>query len=510
MEKRCAKVLQKRPNDRQEREQAMKARDHHPRPAINVFHGVVTILCSSALISLGQTPAATAPPQGQAPVMTTTTTEQEPAATLPPEQLDSLVAPIALYPDPLLATTLAASTYPLEIIQLQQWMDRNKNLKDKALADAVAKQPWDPSVQSLVATPDVVQRLAGNIQWTTDLGNAFLAQQSDVMSAVQRMRGKAQGTGNLKTSAQQTVETKTVEGGKQVIVVEPAQPDVVYVPSYDPEVVYGAPPPAYPYYPYTYPGYYPGMGLAWGAAGFALGAWVGGAWGDCDWNNGGDININNKNNFNKNEINNINRGNRGQGNRPGQQPGRGQAGQGGKWQHRPEHRGNAPYGDRGTANKFGGRGPGGVGGAGGAGRPGGAGGVGGVGKPGGAGGVGKPGGAGGVGKPGGARPGGAGKPGGGAASARPATRPSGGGGANKVGNRSVSSGASSRGGGFGSGGYSGNTARASSSRGGSSMKGGGYSRGGGSYGGSRGGGFSGGRGGGGRGGGGRGGGGGRR
>src|SRR6185369_841305 len=97
--------------------------------------------------------------------------------------------------------------------------------------DAVAKQPWDASIQSLAAVPDVVQRLAGNIQWTTDLGNACLAQQSDVMAAVQRMRAKAQGTGNLKTSAQQTVETKTVEGGKQVIVVEPATSDVVYVPS---------------------------------------------------------------------------------------------------------------------------------------------------------------------------------------------------------------------------------------------------------------------------------------
>ncbi len=217
---------------------------------------------------------------------------------IPPDELDSLVAPIALYPDPLLAQTLAASTYPLEIIQLQQWMERNKNLKDKTLADAVAKQPWDPSVQGLSAMPDVVQRLAGNIQWTTDLGNAFLAQQSDVMEAVQRMRGKAEGKGTLKTSAQQTVQTKTVEGGKQVIVVEPAQSDVVYVPSYDPAVVYGPPPPAYPYYPYTYPGYYPGMGLAWGAAGFALGAWAGGNWGNCNWGSG-DININNNNNFNR-------------------------------------------------------------------------------------------------------------------------------------------------------------------------------------------------------------------
>ena len=129
-----------------------------------------------------------------------------------------------LYPDPLLAQTLAASTYPLEIIQLQQWMDRNKNLQGKALADAVAKQPWDPSVQGLVEFPDVVQRMAGNVQWTTDLGNAFLAQQSDVMDAVQRMRAKAQGTGNLKTSAQSVVKTETVSSGKQVIEIRASEP----------------------------------------------------------------------------------------------------------------------------------------------------------------------------------------------------------------------------------------------------------------------------------------------
>src|SRR5437667_371239 len=219
----------------------------------------VTLLSAGSSAALAQ--------QAQSQVMTTT----EEAPKLPNGELDSLVAPIALYSDSLLAQTLAASTYPLEIIQLQQWMDRNKNLKGKALADAVAKQPWDPSVQGLVEFPDVVQRMAGNVQWATDLWNAFLSQQSDVMDAVQRMRGKAESKGTLKTGAQQTVQTKTVEGGKQVIVVEPAQPDVVYVPSYDPEVVYGAAPAAYPYYPYTYPGYYPGMGLAWGAAGFALG-----------------------------------------------------------------------------------------------------------------------------------------------------------------------------------------------------------------------------------------------
>src|SRR5881394_4134749 len=177
-----------------------------------LIHGVIAIV-SLALSSTGSAQ------QAQSQEMTTTTTTDQETTKLPAGELDSLVAPIALYPDSLLAQTLAASTYPLEVIQLQQWMDRNKNLQGKALADAVAKQQWDPSIQALVEFPDVVQRMAGNIQWTTDLGNAFLAQQSDVMEAVQSMRAKAQGTGNLKTSAQQRVETKT-EGGKQVIVVE--------------------------------------------------------------------------------------------------------------------------------------------------------------------------------------------------------------------------------------------------------------------------------------------------
>src|SRR5437762_7534355 len=368
----------------------MKSQSHKP------FHCVIAVMGLGLLSSVSSAFAQ----QAQSQVMTTTTTEQE-SPKIPNEQLDSLVAPIALYPDPLLAQVLAASTYPLEIIQLQQWMDRNKNLKDKALADAVAKQPWDPSVQALTATPDVVQRLAGNIQWSTDLGNAFLAQQSDVMDAVQRMRGKAESKGTLKTSAQQKVETKTVEGGKQVIVVEPAQPDVVYVPSYDPAVVYGPPPPAYPYYPYAYPGYYPGMGLAWGAAGFALGAWAGGNWGDCDWGHG-DVNINNNNNFNRNANRNVNRG---------------QAGQGNRWQHNAQHRGNAPYGNRQTANKFGGQGA--------ANRPGGGAGT----RPGGGGAGTRPGGGAGT-RPGG---GGAGIAGGGGAGARPGgggagARPGGGGG----------------------------------------------------------------------------------
>jgi hypothetical protein len=171
------------------------------------------------------------PPPKQA--ATPTSTSQTRSAEIPPDQLDSLVAPIALYPDPLLAQVLAASTYPLEIVQLQQWLANHKTLKDKALADAVAKESWDPSIQAMAALPDVVNRLANEIQWTTDLGNAFLAQQSDVMDAVQRMRKKAQDKGNLTTTEQQKVETRVVEN-KSVIVIEQANPEVVYVPSYNP------------------------------------------------------------------------------------------------------------------------------------------------------------------------------------------------------------------------------------------------------------------------------------
>ena len=229
------------------------------------------------------------------------------ASTIPRDQLDSLVAPVALYPDPLLAQVLAASTYPLEIIQLQQWLTKNPGLKDQALADAVAKQPWDPSIQALAALPDVVKRLADDIQWTTDLGNAFLAQQNDVMDAVQGMRKKAQDKGNLQTTEQQKVETKVVEN-KSVIVIEQANPQVVYVPSYDPVVVYG--PPVYPYPPIYYPppGYYAaGLAISFGV-GVMMGAFWSGGWGwGCGWSNN-NITINNNNNFNRNS--NIGGGNR--------------------------------------------------------------------------------------------------------------------------------------------------------------------------------------------------------
>jgi hypothetical protein len=437
------------------------------------LYGVIAIVCVASL-------------QWSSPLVLaqeeTTTTEEAPK--ISNDQLDSLVAPIALYPDAMLAQTLAASTYPLEVMQLDQWMDKNKNLKDKALADAVAKQPWDPSVQSMAAFPDVVQRMGENIQWMTDVGNAVLAQQKDVMDAVQRMRAKAQGTGNLKTGSEQKVETKTTQSGQQVIVVEQANPEAAYVPSYDPEVVYGAAPAEYPYYPYSYPGYQPGRALAWGSAIAVGGVWANNNWGNCNWDDG-NVNINNNNNFNKNYNKNVNKTGAGQGN---------------GWQHNPQHRGNAPYANKQTANKYGGKtaggagkpgGPGGAGGVGGAGKaggPGGAGGVGGAGKPGGPGGAG---GVGGAGKPGG--PGGAGGVGGAGAGAAKATgggagkatgggagkatgggagKASGGGG--KKGGDQIGGHKPSGGGGGGAfAGGSGGSAKAASSRGGSSMKGGG-------------------------------------
>lgn len=268
--------------------------------------------------------------------------QEQDTATLPPDQLDSLVAPIALYPDPLLSQVLVASTYPLEIVQLQQWLEKNKTLKDKALADAVKKQDWDASIQALAPIPDVAKYLADNIKWTTDLGNAFLAQQSGVMDAVQRMRKKAQEKGNLKSSEQQKVETKVVES-KQVIVIEQASPEVVYVPSYNPTVVYGAP--AYPYPPVAYPppGYYAaGMAISFGI-GVAMGAAWGGGWGwNCGWGGNNNVYINNSNNFVNNSNRNVNR-NTNLSNRSGN-----------TWQHNPRHRGGTPYPNRGTANRYGG------------------------------------------------------------------------------------------------------------------------------------------------------------
>jgi hypothetical protein len=299
-----------------------------------VIRCFAAILCSALLVP-GEAPYAASQQQAD---------DGQQTVKVPPDQLDSLVAPIALYPDPLLSQTLMASTYPLEIIQLQQWLNQHKDLKDKALVDAVSKQPWDPSVQAMAATPEAVKRLADDIKWTTDLGNAFLAQQSDVMDAVQRMRAKAKEKGNLKSSEQQKVETQTVES-KQVIVVQPANPEVVYVPSYNPTVVYG--PPAYPYPPVAYPpppppGYYAAsMAISFGV-GVMMGAfWSGGSCCGCGWGGNNNVYINNNNTFVRNT--NVQGGNRVNA-RTGNS----------SWQHNPQHRGGTPYADRNMANRYGG------------------------------------------------------------------------------------------------------------------------------------------------------------
>jgi hypothetical protein len=224
----------------------------------------------------------------------------------------------------------------LELLQLHQWLQKNPGLKDKALIDVVSKQPWDPSIQAMAGLPDLVTRLANDIQWTTDLGNAFLAQQDGVMDAVQRMRRKAHDKGTLASTTQQTVQTQVVER-EQVIVIEQAEPEVIYVPEYDPFWAYGAP--IYPYPPIYYPT--GGRALAFGA-GIAVGAiWGGGGgWGwGCGWGGDNDITINHNNNFNRNA--NIRAGNTNLSGRT-------------SWQHRPEHRGGAPYRDRATANRYGG------------------------------------------------------------------------------------------------------------------------------------------------------------
>jgi hypothetical protein len=184
-----------------------------------------------------------------------------------PAQLENLVAPVALYPDPLLGQVLAASTYPLEVVQAQQWLQQNRNLQGQQLMDAARQQNWDPSVEALVAFPDVLTTLTRDVQWTTDLGNAFLAQQNDVMSAVQRMRLRAMQNGKLKSTPQENVTTQN-QNGQSAVVIQPADPQTIYVPVYNPAYVWG--PPAYGFYP---PLFYPGIGFGFG---FGPGIYLGG------------------------------------------------------------------------------------------------------------------------------------------------------------------------------------------------------------------------------------------
>lgn len=189
-------------------------------------------------------------------------------------QLESLVAPIALYPDNVLSQILVASTYPLEVVEAQQWLNQHKNWTGQKLVDEAKKQNWDPSIQALVVFPDVLNRLNSDIQWTTNLGNAFLAQQQEVMAAVQQLRQKAQANGKLQSGPQDTVTTET-QNGQSAIQIQPTNPGEIYLPEYNPEWVWGPPP--YCCYP---PLYYPPIAAGWGwYPGIDLGFYFGGGWG---------------------------------------------------------------------------------------------------------------------------------------------------------------------------------------------------------------------------------------
>lgn len=213
-----------------------------------------------------QSVAQTAPPQGEKQT---------------PEELQQLVAPIALYPDALVSQILAGSTYPTEIVEADRWMQTHPNLKGRDLASAVDEQSWDPSIKALTQFPSVLANMDKNLSWTSALGEGYINQQEAVMDAVQVMRARARSAGNLKSNDQVKVVTES-----QTIIVEPADPEVVYVPVYDPWIVYGPPVVVWPGW-YPYPGLYvDGPGISFGA-GFGIGFFAGFGWGwhgwGCDW-----------------------------------------------------------------------------------------------------------------------------------------------------------------------------------------------------------------------------------
>lgn len=257
------------------------------------------------------------------------------------EELAQLLAPIALYPDELVAQILMASTYPLEVVEADRWAKSHKQSAGDVLTKQLEKETWDPSVKSLVNFPTVLSAMSEKLDVTAKIGDAFLAQQKDVMDTIQGLRKRAYDAGNLKTTKEQKVVVE-----KETIIIQPASPQVVYVPTYSPTVVYGVW--AYPAYPpyYYYPPPPPYSPAFTFAAGVAVGAAWGYAWGNCNWH-GGSVNYNVNQNININ--NNINRSNyQNQVNHYN----KGQGGQG-QWQHNPEHRKGVAYKDGATAKQYG-------------------------------------------------------------------------------------------------------------------------------------------------------------
>jgi hypothetical protein len=285
------------------------------------MHLRIVLACVVVGGLVSQTLAQAPPPQSQPPAGAPLTQAEQPLSSA---QLDALVAPIALYPDTLLAQVLMASTYPLEVVQADRWFAANKKLKGDQLKTAAEQQPWDVSVKSLIATPSVLEMMSKNLDWTQKLGDAVLAQQPDVMDGVQRMRTRAYDAKKLSSGSQQTVTVRQ-ESGKQAIVIESAQPGTVYVPYYDPAVVYGSwPYHAYPPYYFPAPGYIAtgvvATGLAFGAA-YALGRWNSGNY----W--GGNVNWNNNNiNIDRNRVTH--------------------------WEHNPQHRHGVQYRNNAVQQKF--------------------------------------------------------------------------------------------------------------------------------------------------------------
>jgi Protein of unknown function (DUF3300) len=317
-----------------------------------------------ALALAGPSPAmaqpATSPPATALPATTPSSGTAAPAFT--PEQLEQVAAPIALYPDPLLAQVLMASTYPLEIVEAARFVKANPNLQGDQLNEKLKDQTWDDSVKSLVSFPQVLELMDHKLEWTQKLGDAVLAQEKELLDAVQRLRARAQASGTLKSTKEQTVTVEpaapataapstpgspavVVQQPTSVIKIEPASPEVVYVPSYNPTVVYGAwPYPSYPpYYPYP-PGY------AWGAAAlsFGVGMAVGAAvWGNCNWGGGSvDVDVNRNTNFSRN----VNRSEVAS-ERSARVQQR-QSGNRSQWQHNPENRRGVQYRDQATQQRF--------------------------------------------------------------------------------------------------------------------------------------------------------------
>jgi Protein of unknown function (DUF3300) len=239
---------------------------------------LVFLLAQNRLVAFAQEPEPVPPPPPNPQGVDT----GQPVPLMSAAQLDNLVAPIALYPDPLLSQVLVASTYPLEIVEAYQWLQANPGLTGPALTQAAQQQNWDPSVQALVMFPDVLKQLSEDITWTTSLGNAYLAQPQDVMNSVQQLRLQAQQAGQLASTPQQTVTVANAAGQPQVI-IEPANPSVIYVPVYDPAFFWG-PAVYYPYPRWYYPrrtGLFFGFGPAINVGAFFGGGW--GGWGSWGW-----------------------------------------------------------------------------------------------------------------------------------------------------------------------------------------------------------------------------------